>query len=65
MSEAPQYFKDFLVDFKKGRDEVNEIKSSLEEAWIEWRDEAALNRAILMTFVTSRIMQRLSISSRS
>ena len=45
MSEAPQYFKDFLVDFNEGRDEVTEIKSSLEEARKEWPDEAALNRA--------------------
>ena len=43
MGETPEYFKDFLVEFRKGRDEVSEIKTSLEEARTEWREETSKN----------------------
>ena len=34
--EAPEYFKKLLVEFQEGRNEVSQIKTSLEEARKEW-----------------------------
>ena len=38
--EAPEYFKQILVEFQEGRNEVSQIKTSLEEARKEWREES-------------------------
>ena len=41
--EAPEYFKKFFVEFQEGRNEVSQIKTSLEEARKEWREETGKN----------------------